>query len=332
MTAPPSLLAPGSRILVTGGSGFIGTNLVERYRQEGFAVRSLDLAEPRNGEHREVWRRADLTDRDKLIAAVREFAPTHILHFGARTDLGGSTVDDYAANVAGTRNMVAAADAVDSLERIIFASSMLVCRFGYIPAGPEDTCPSTPYGESKVLGEQIVRGVPPRAEWLIVRPTSIWGPWFGSPYRDFFAAVASGRYMHPGRRGALQTYGYVGNAVHSVDRLLASPDAVGNTYYLGDWPSLNLRDWADAIAEAAGRRRPRTAPLPLLRAAARAGDVIDRVRPGAAPLTTFRLGNMTTDNRLDLTDLRAVVGDELPWEMGEGVQETTKWAAQHPLE
>lgn len=332
MTGQRSELASGSRILVTGGSGFIGTNLVERYRQEGFAVRSLDLAEPRNPEHAQLWSRADLTDRDEIVSAVREFAPTHILHFGARTDLGGTTVGDYAANVAGTRNMIAAADAVESLERIIFASSMLVCRFGYIPDGPEDTCPSTPYGESKVLGEQIVRDGPPRAEWLIVRPTSIWGPWFGSPYRDFFSAVAAGRYVHPGRRGALQTYGYVGNAVHSVDRLLASRDAVGNTYYLGDWPSLNLREWADAIAEAAGRGRPRTAPLPLLRIAARAGDLIDRIRPGSAPLTTFRLGNMTIDNRLDLADLRAIVGDELPWKMEEGVQETTRWATQHPLD
>lgn len=331
MTGSNSLLPAESRLLITGGSGFIGTNLVEHHRLAGHAVCSLDNNPPRNPEHAECWQRVDLTDRDAVVAAASEFAPTHILHFGARTDLAGKRVDDYAANTVGTQNVIEAADSVPTLKRVIFASSMLVCRFGYIPSGPQDFNPSTPYGESKVAGERIIQNDPPRAPWLIVRPTSIWGPWFGPPYRDFFAAVAAGRYVHPGRGGAMQTFGYVGNAVHCVDRLLAGEQVQGETLYLGDWPALNLRRWADLIAVAAGRKPPRTVPLALLRAAALAGDAIERIRPGAAPLTSFRLGNMTQNNQLDLTNLRMAVGEELPFSIEEGVQRTVAWTADHPL-
>ncbi|MEO7557027.1 MAG: NAD(P)-dependent oxidoreductase, partial [Acidimicrobiales bacterium] len=89
------------RILVTGGSGFIGTNLVQHLvdRDVG-AVRNLDRAPPRNAEHRKWWKAADLRDGTAVLDAVREFAPTQIVHLGARTDLGGTTAADYAVNTA----------------------------------------------------------------------------------------------------------------------------------------------------------------------------------------------------------------------------------------
>lgn len=329
--ASATRLAPTSRVLITGGSGFIGTNLIEFYMSSGCVTRSLDKLEPRNPEHRELWRQVDLTDRAEMIDAVGEFAPTHLLHFGARTDLAGESVSDYDANTTGTENVIAAANASESVERVVLTSSMLVCKFGYLPADEFDLCPSTPYGESKAIGEQLVRDRPPRAPWTIVRPTSIWGPWFGPPYRDFFAAVASGRYIHPGRRGALQTYGYVGNTVFEVDRLASSADAHGKTFYLGDWPPLNLHEWANEIAVASGRHKPRSVPLSVLRLAASIGDVVDRVRPGIAPLTNFRLSNMTTDNRLDLSELRELVGAELPWSLAAAVRETARWSTEHPV-
>lgn len=330
--ARASTLPADSRVLVTGGSGFIGTNLVEFYSSRGFETRSLDMLEPRNAAQLSLWRAADLTDQEAMVSEIAEFAPTHLLHFGARTDLGGQTVNDYAANTVGVENVLAAVQATQSITRVVLASSMLVCKFGYLPSDELDVCPSTPYGESKVVGEQLVRENPPHVPWTIMRPTSIWGPWFGSPYRDFFAAVASGRYMHPGRRGALQTYGFVGNSVVAVDRVASSADATGMTLYLGDWPALNLRDWADSVALASGRKKPRTAPLPLLRAAGKIGDGLERVKPGIAPLTSFRLANMTTDNKLDLSELEQITGSELPWTLEEGVQQTARWASEHPLQ
>ena len=100
---------------------------------------------------------------------------------------------------------------------MVFASSALVCRAGYRPTGETDYCPTTPYGESKVEMEILVREstlIP--CPWAMVRPTSIWGPRFGVPYKNFFSTVASGYYFHPGRHDVRRSFGYVGNAAKNT--------------------------------------------------------------------------------------------------------------------
>jgi nucleoside-diphosphate-sugar epimerase len=65
---------------------------------------------------------------------------------------------------------------------------------------------------------------------------------------------------------------------------------------------------------------------------AKLGDALERFKPGVAPLTSFRLANMTTDNQLDLAELEKITGSKLPWTLDEGVQQTALWAREHPLE
>ena len=73
------------------------------------------------------------------------------------------------------------------------------------------------YGESKLKGELLVKKITePVFKWVIIRPTSIWGPWFGVPYIDFFNIVYEGRYFD--FRGAcLKTHVYVENIVFQIE-------------------------------------------------------------------------------------------------------------------
>ena len=91
----------------------------------------------------------------------------------------------FDANTVGVQNLVNVSNQIEELERIIFTSSLLVCRNGYIPTTPIEFCPPNKYGESKVIGEKIVREQCIKS-WVIVRPTSIWGPWFETSYFKFF--------------------------------------------------------------------------------------------------------------------------------------------------
>src|SRR6185436_6691400 len=97
------------RIFITGGSGFIGTNLIEHFAGSGLAVTNFDCLPPRNPAHTIYWQTGDIRERDSLTAAVSKFQPDVILHVAARTDLQGSTIEDYAANTTGVENMIAAA-------------------------------------------------------------------------------------------------------------------------------------------------------------------------------------------------------------------------------
>jgi nucleoside-diphosphate-sugar epimerase len=130
------------------------------------------------------------------------------VHLGARTDLGETEdIQGYDANIQGVKNLIDAINATPSVTRVLFASSMLVCKFGYRPQSDNDYCPDTLYGQSKVKTENIIRQTKLSAEWAIIRPTSIWGPWFAEPYLNFFQMIVAGRFVHPGRKAGNATFG-----------------------------------------------------------------------------------------------------------------------------
>jgi GlcNAc-P-P-Und epimerase len=309
------------RILVTGGSGFIGTNLVEHYRQSGSAaIVSYDLRAPRIAAHAASWRAGELR-RDDLLPVVAEFQPTHVVHLAAKTDLNGRSMDDYAMNIDGVRAVLDCLGASDALERAIFASSRIVCDLGVDPVCEYDYCPPNFYGRSKVIGEQLVRAHAHASTWVIVRPTSIWGPWGGTPYREFFLSVAAGRYVHPGNERIPKHYGYVGNVVHQLDRLLTAPAARvhGRTFYLADFEPTEVYAFAAAIRRELGLSPPRSAPVPLMRALALSMDAMKAAGVGDPPLTSSRFQNLRTPMLFDLDEIADIVGP-LPYSLADGVR------------
>ena len=100
------------KVFITGGSGFIGTNLVQYFLDRDMRVLNYDIRPPRNKLHADYWHRADILDRSALLKAVQDFNPDYIFHMAARTDLNGVHIDDYAANIQGVSNMVEAAKGV----------------------------------------------------------------------------------------------------------------------------------------------------------------------------------------------------------------------------
>ncbi len=201
---------------------------------------------------------------------------------------------------------------------------MYVCLPGYQPASDTDYQPHTVYGESKVIGEQIVRAANPNYPWIITRPTSIWGPWFGIPYVDFFNVVLSKRYFHIAGSNTRKTYGYVGNTVAQILSILEHAEILrGKTLYLGDWPPYVINEWADEIAEFVPYQVP-SVPGAVFKGFALLGDVL-KVAGIRFPMTSFRLRNMTTDNVHDMGALHELMGDTLPFSRAQGNAKTVEW-------
>ncbi|HEV2813924.1 MAG TPA: NAD(P)-dependent oxidoreductase [Solirubrobacteraceae bacterium] len=317
------------RVLVTGGSGFVGINLVQHFLDQGVEVVNADVRPSRNPAHASVWRETDLLDGAAVRAVVDELDPTHIVHLGARTDLRGTTLADYAVNYDGTRTVVDAARGRSSLERVVFASTRLVCRIGYIPRSDDDYAATTPYGESKIEAEKLVRASGLDVPWVIVRPTSIWGPWFEIPYRTFFDTIRKGRYVHPRGRQIRKSFGYVGNSVHQLDGLLrCDADLVhGKTFYLADDPPIEVLDMAQRIRRAFGAPPVRSVPVPVLRVLAKAGDAARAAGWAEPPLTSFRLDNLLTEMVFDVP-LQEITGPP-PHRLDDAIAETVRWIETH---
>jgi len=315
-----------AKYLVTGGSGFIGTNLIDYHLSRQDEIINFDTTSPRNAKHKGLHKAIDLLDKNALLAEINRFEPDYIYHLGARTDLDGLNVGDYLSNTLGLQNLVDCCDHLHNLKRVIFASSRLVCEIGHIPKDYSDYCPTTSYGDSKVAGENLIKGSPPKKwEWCIVRPTSIWGPWFSVPYRNFFNAVEKGLYFHPKNLEVRKSFGYVGNTVYQLERLMHAPREKVNlkTFYLADYEPIEVMTFANQIAREFKVRKPISLPLFLLKVGAKIGDIFSFIGL-PSPLTSFRLNNLVTPMIYDLNDLKSVVGP-LPYKTVEGIIQTVAW-------
>lgn len=314
-----------NKILVTGGSGFIGTNLIEKLREDKeLSLLSIDIAEPKLDQHRSIWKQVDIRKRDELTEVIMDFNPDYVIHLAARTDLNGKALPDYDANMQGVSNMLDALEHVPNLKQAVFASSMYVCEPGYMPKNFEDYAPHTLYGESKVQTEIRIKERNPNYTWSIIRPTSIWGPWFGEPYNRFFHIVLNHMYFHMGKRACRKTYGYVDNAIYQIMSILdADTEKVNRkVFYIGDYDPYDITEWANEIAKEAGIWIPRI-PYWCFVCAGWLGDILKKAGI-TFPMTSFRLHNMTTDNVHDLMPIHKIA-PHLPVSRLEGTKRTLEW-------
>ena len=314
-----------SKILVTGGSGFIGTNLIEHLSKDTqYEIQNIDIVKPKISVQDKYWVQVDLRNHDAVVAAVEAFAPDYVIHLGARTDLNGKTLQDYDANMGGVSNLLDAIEAAGTVKRAIFASSMYVCEPGYMPKNFEDYAPHTLYGESKVETEKRIKTANPSYTWSIIRPTSIWGPWFGEPYNRFFHIVLKRMYFHMGKRACKKTYGYVDNAIYQIMSILnADAEKVNRkVFYLGDYEPYDITEWANEIAKHAGIKIPNI-PYFCFKLAGWFGDFL-KLFGISFPMTSFRLHNMTTDNVHNLNPIKEIAPN-LPVGREEGTVKTLEW-------
>jgi nucleoside-diphosphate-sugar epimerase len=287
------------KILVTGGSGFIGTNMIDLLEKSNFTIFNYDMAKPRNSNQISYWSNVDILDKDILISKLVNDKPDYIVHLAARTDLNESEdINGYRVNIEGVKNIMEGAKQLDGLKKVIVASSMLVCKLGFSPNSFDEYAPNSLYGESKVLTEQIVKEYP--FSWTIVRPTSIWGPWFAEPYKNFFDLVMNGFYFNiPNKYSSTKTYGFVENTCQQIFSLLFNEeDHVNHNYfYLGDLNPINITNWANSIRKLNNQSKLITFPKVVLKIGAIAGDFFKNILGfHSFPMNSFRYNNMTNNN------------------------------------
>ena len=316
------------RILITGGSGFIGTNYVDYALKKGDEVLNIDIKPPIKREHQLFYKECNIMDYERLKGILRDFKPTHIVHLAAKTGAHSITdLQEFKPNMDGVKNIINACIKAGSVEHVIFTSSLLVCKMGYIPKHDMDYMPTTAYGKSKVEGEKIVRGwngLP--FAWTIIRPISVWGPWMIEPYIDFFKAVYRGWYMHIGHGHYKRSMGYVENIAHEIHSILLAPKEKvnGKTFYVGDPEPTDLYEFAEEVRRQMGVKKIMKMPYMVAKGLAICGDALKLLGWINAPLTSFRLNNIMTEYVFDLTSIMEI-SKPLPFTIKEGIVRSIEW-------
>jgi len=312
------------RILVTGGSGFIGTNYIELLlKNNQTELINLDINPPRNKNHQEFWKKCDILDSESLEKIIKDFSPTHVVHLAAKTGID-TKLSAFSANTEGTKNLMDALKLVSGVERVIFTSSLLVCRLGYKPKDDTEYDPPNAYGLSKAKMEQIIRSqkdIP--YTWTIIRPISVWGPWGEDPYKTWFKSIKQGWYFHIGSGHYRRTVGYVENTVYQIQQLLLAPndEMDRKTFYLGDYSPIDLYDFSNEVKKIVGGIRIWRLPFAFSLLIAKIGDIIKSLGWKKVPLTSDRLKHIRTDYVFDLNSIKKISGS-LPYDYKTGVRRT----------
>jgi UDP-glucose 4-epimerase len=280
-----------SRILVTGGCGFLGANFVQRARRAGHVASIVDIAS--GADHV-----LDVGDPAAVASLVAEIQPDAIVHLAAAlTDVGESDpVATVRLNALGTAALFAAAEAT-GVERVIYASS--ISAVGPTSGSVGDDArlsPGNVYGATKAFGEHLARAMSARPKaptYLGLRFGYVYGPGRVRGWRDLQALierVAGGQrdLVYPDYADAID-WTWVDDAadilLRSVERPLprvAVVNVVGDKRPVGDAIAYLRRRFPDLRAEPTAAWTPPTAW----------GLVNDRLQAllGTTPSTTLEQG------------------------------------------
>ena len=312
------------KLLITGGSGFIGTNLVESLRFKGVSLVNVDINAPRINAHMGFWKKCDILNYYDLKSVFLQFQPTHVIHLAARTDTDSSDIEDYCVNTEGTASVLECVNNSITVERLIITSSQFVCGPGFISKNDEDFSPHTAYGRSKVINETQTRDAGLRCAWTIIRPSNIWGPWHRRYPKEFWLVLKRRLYFHPGRKPVIRSYGYVKNVVHQIEQIFRASvvDVNRKVFYTGDMP-INLWDWANGFSVVITGKRARILPRAFIRSLGLLGDALAPVGI-KFPITTSRFRSMTTNYLVPMEPTFQTLGPP-PCSLRDGIVETVEW-------
>jgi UDP-glucose 4-epimerase len=254
------------RALVTGGAGFIGSNLVDALIEQGDDVVVVDNLSTGRRENlepafaaRTELAEVDLRDGDELSGVFERVRPEVVFHLGAQIDVRRSVADpafDARVNVEGTINVLAAALGTGARRVINSSTGGAIYGEGRTLPAPEDhpTAPEAPYGQSKFAAEgycELFRRLHGLST-VSLRYGNVYGPRQDPLGEAGVIAIFCGR-LRQGERPLIfgdgkqtRDYIYVGDVV-SANLLAAESDTTG-PFNVGTGVETTVLDLVQALA------------------------------------------------------------------------------------
>jgi nucleoside-diphosphate-sugar epimerase len=250
--------------VVTGGSGFIGRNLVQRLLRDGHQVRCL--VRPRGGTPPMEAQRfvVDYGEPQSLLRS-RAFDDADVVFHLAGVTRTARPLGFMTGNVTPTRHLLGALSARRLRPRFVYVSSQSAAGPAMDARHPVDET-DVPhaveeYGRSKYEAERIVTSFLDRVPVTIVRPCSVFGP----HDRDFlalFRLAGRGLLVYPARGEHWLSLVHVDDLVGALLRAGSADVAIGRTYFIARADPIAWRSLGEHIAHAVGRTSVRHVHLP----------------------------------------------------------------------
>ncbi|MDC0649519.1 NAD(P)-dependent oxidoreductase [Alphaproteobacteria bacterium] len=261
------------KVLITGGTGFIGYHLGEFLSNNECNVTLVDnlskapldddalalVARPNVS-----FTQIDLSDRNEVSKLDKDF--THIVHFAALLGVQNvlkNSFDVLKLNAELVVNVIELAEQQENLKQFLFASTSEIyagtLEAGYLEIPSPETSqlvlpklesPRTSYMLSKIYGEALCHHS--NLPYTILRPHNIYGPRMGMrhviPELLRKACLNEAQAVEVFSMQHSRTFCYVTDAVNMIFKLMKSKDAIGQTFNIGNQgPEIKMGDLADLI-------------------------------------------------------------------------------------
>lgn len=324
------------RVLVSGGSGFLGRHVVWRLAELGHEV----VFTGRNEEAAAVVIRHAVrpvafvalehgsAEASRILHRVGSVQA--VVHCAALSSPWGPRAHFQQANVDSTRQLLNMATD-RGLKRFVHISTpSLYFDFRDRHGVREDSplpAPVNNYAVTKAVAEQLVQASG-LAERVILRPRALFGPWDNTLLPRLMRVMQRGMFPLPRGGQALLDITYIDNAVQAVERALLQPlPRVGAVYNVSNGEPMSLEQLLLMLqAELQLPVRLRRVPWPLLHAAACVVEMAARAgRWVEPPLTRYSAGTLAFGQTLDLSAIRADLGYAPLVTVGEGVRRYARW-------
>lgn len=310
-----SPLSPVTPVFLTGGSGYLGRNIIRHFVSAGVEVVALVRSREAAavvGDLGATPVEALLTD-PRLARAMTGCAS--LVHAAAHTDHGPETPDHVAVNLEGTRAVFAAAREA-GMTRAVHVSTESVLLDGGPLVNADETHPFPnrfpgAYSRTKAEAERIAFASAGEGFAVVaVRPRFVWGRDDTTALPILVAAARSGQMAWIDGGKYLTSATHVANACHGIDLALRKGRS-GEAYFITDGEPVAFRSFVSRILETQGIPAPaREVPSWMVRSIARVGEGLGRLSGGRIkpPVTRQDLATMAAEVTLDISKAQRDLG------------------------
>jgi nucleoside-diphosphate-sugar epimerase len=327
------------RVLVTGGSGFVGGAVARLLRRRGHEVRSLSRREhpelARDGIA-EFW--GDLLDLDAVRAACR--GADAVVHCAAKVGLWGPLEEFHRTNVAGTDNVLRACQEL-GIRKLVYTSSPSVVFDGRDVEGWDESAPysrsfDSAYSRTKATAEEMVLASNTASFGSVaLRPHLVWGPGEDKLVSRLLAKARGGELRRIGSFNKMVDTTFLDDAAEAhrlaLERLEPRSPVAGKAYFISGGEPRPVWDVVNAILAAAGLAPVAMTVNPVVaRLAAWGYEAFYAAARKAEepPLTRFLVQQLTTAHWFDISAARRDLGYQPQVPFAAGLERLRGWLSQ----